>query len=73
MFVLEWQNVYVLMRGFPDSKIHGANMAPIWGQQHPVGPHVGPMNFAIWVILVFISGVVKQWRNKHQNNTWASA
>ena len=32
----------------PDSKVHGANMGPIWGQQDPGGPHVGPMNFAIW-------------------------
>ena len=32
----------------PDSKVHGANMGPIWGQQGPGGPHVGPMNFAIW-------------------------
>ena len=23
-------------------------MGPIWGQQDPDGPHVGPMNFAIW-------------------------
>ena len=32
----------------PDSKIHGANMGPIWGRQDPGGPHVGPMSFAIW-------------------------
>ena len=32
----------------PDSKVHGANMGPIWGRQDPAGPHVGPMNFAIW-------------------------
>ena len=25
-----------------------ANMRPIWGRQDPGGPHVGPMNFAIW-------------------------
>ena len=29
----------------PDSKVHGANMGPIWGWQDP---GVGPMNFAIW-------------------------
>ena len=23
-------------------------MGPIWGRQDPGGPHVGPMNFAIW-------------------------
>ena len=32
----------------PDSTVHGANMGPIWGRQDPGGPHVGPMNFAIW-------------------------
>ena len=31
----------------PDSKVHEANMGPIWGRQDPGGPHVGPMNFAI--------------------------
>ena len=31
----------------PDSKVHGANMGPIWGRQDPCGPHVGPMNFVI--------------------------
>ena len=29
----------------PDSKVHGANMGPIWGRQDPGGPHIGPMNF----------------------------
>ena len=32
----------------PDSKVHGANVGPIWGRQDPDGSHVGPMNFAIW-------------------------
>ena len=31
----------------PDSKIHGTNMGPIWGQHDPGEPHVGPMNFAV--------------------------
>ena len=34
--------------GIPDSKVHGANMGPIWGRQDPGGPHVGPMIFSIW-------------------------
>ena len=34
----------------PDSKVHGANMGPIWGQQDPGGPHVGPMNLVIWEV-----------------------
>ena len=32
----------------PDSKVHGANMGPIWAWQYPDGPHVGPMSLAIW-------------------------
>ena len=36
----------------PDSKVHGANMGPIWRRQDPDGPHVGPMNFAIWEFLI---------------------
>ena len=32
----------------PDSKVHGANIGPIWSRQDSGGPHVGPMNFAIW-------------------------
>ena len=31
----------------PDSKVHGANMGPIWVLSAPGGPHVGPMNLAI--------------------------
>ena len=32
----------------PDSKVHEANMGPTWVLSAPDGPHVGPMNFAIW-------------------------
>ena len=32
---------------FPDSKVHGANMGPIWVLSAPDGPHVGPTNLAI--------------------------
>ena len=35
----------------PDSENHGANVGPIWGWQDPGGPHVGPMNSAIWGIV----------------------
>ena len=34
---------------FPESKVDGANMGPIWGRQDLGGPHVSPMNFVIWV------------------------
>ena len=35
--------------GFPDSKVHWANMGPTWVLSAPDGPHVGPMNLAIRV------------------------
>ena len=44
---------------YPNSKVHGANMGPIWGRQDPGGPDVGPMNFAIWVSknwVIIVSG-----------------
>ena len=34
--------------GYPDSKIHVANVGPTWGRQDPGGPHVGHTNLAIW-------------------------
>ena len=40
-------------------KVHGANMGPIWGRQDPGGPHVGPMNLAIWVCNQTISPTLK--------------
>ena len=39
-FLLDKQN--------PDSKVCGVNMGPILGRHNPDGPHVGPMNLAIW-------------------------
>ena len=42
-----------------DSKVHGANMGLIWGQQDPGGPHDGPMKFAIWVAILITSGKKK--------------
>ena len=27
-------------------------MGTIWGREDPGGPHVGPMNFAIWVTIL---------------------
>ena len=48
---------WILQEVYPDSKVHGANMEPIWSRQEPDGPHVGPMNFVIWVM--------------HQTQSWA--
>ena len=39
--------------GYPVNKVHGANMVPIWGRQDPGGPHVDPMNLAIWHLRYF--------------------
>ena len=43
------------VRGCPDGKIHGANVGRSWGRQDPGGPHVGPMNRAIWLYFPDIS------------------
>ena len=45
----------------PDSKVHGANMRPIWGRQDPGGTHVGPMNFAIWDFAISLQDISNIW------------
>ena len=42
--------VYISLWMTPDSKVHGANMGSIRGRQDSGGPHVGPLNYAIWDI-----------------------
>ena len=39
---------------YPDSKVHGANVGPIMDRQDSGGPHVGPKNFAIWLVLIVL-------------------
>ena len=50
--------------GSPGSEVHGANMGPTWVLSAPDGPHVGPMNLAIRVLLLtkinFDEGMDKQ-------------
>ena len=36
----------------PDSKVHGANMGPIWGPTGPRWAPCWPVNLAIWVVLL---------------------
>ena len=48
LHVYEIQRAFIHFKLTPNSKVHGDNMGPIWGRQDPGGPHVGPMNFAIW-------------------------
>ena len=45
--VLDRASWVVILTNIPDSKVHG-DMGLIWGRQDPGGPHVGPMNLAIW-------------------------
>ena len=45
----QWGSV-ALAKDHPDSKVHGANMGPIWILSVPEGPHVGPLNLAIWAV-----------------------
>ena len=57
----------------PDNKIHGANMGPIWVWQDPAGPHVGPMNLAIWdAITVYADRAMSsRWRQMSWRQTGA--
>ena len=45
----------------PDSKVLGTNVGPIWGRQDPGGPHVGPMNFAIWEDALLFANHLYPW------------
>ena len=64
----EWLHPFVWLHTLI-SKVHGADMGPIWRQQDPVGPHVGPMNFAI---LVYISSVGKIIHPGHILNAYVT-
>ena len=48
----------------PDSKVHAANMGPIWDLQGLGWPHVGPMNFAIWGITQQVLWTYEQEYNR---------
>ena len=47
-------------------------MGPIWGRHDPGGPHVDPMNLAIWVLLTikfsFICEGQNTMQDPHNNN-----
>ena len=44
---IDWSTKAVRWQLASDSKVHGDNMGPIWGQQDSRGPHVGSINLAI--------------------------
>ena len=58
---------FSMLNNYPKSKVHGANMGPIWGWQDTGGPHVGPINFAIWVIQKqgHLTQITTQWTSFH--------
>ena len=66
------------VRNNPDSKVHGANMGPIWGRKDPGGPHVGPMNLTIWEnetqprISYWEPTWGLQWRKFHQHISYTT-
>ena len=43
----------IWITNIPDSKVHGANMGPIWDRQDPGVPSVGPMNLVNRDTVVF--------------------
>ena len=51
----------------PDSKLHGANMGTTWGRKDPGGPHVGPMNLAIWACNHTVTGGIS---GSHFGHLW---
>ena len=42
-------------RNLPGSKVHGAKVGSTWGRQEIGGSHVGPINFAIWIMITKMS------------------
>ena len=46
-------------KNYPDSKVLGANMGPIWGRQDPGGPHVGPWTLLYLGSFVDINNIEK--------------
>ena len=59
-----------ILHTIPDSKVHGANMGPTWVLSAPGGPHVGPMNFAIWASSSITSLVTPFEKLKRTSLTW---
>ena len=45
-----WHEITV--ERYHDSKVHGTNIGYTWVLSSPGGPHVGPMNLAIWDIAI---------------------
>ena len=48
IFVYKHQTTFNLILSSLIAKFMGPTWGPPWGRQDPSGPHVGPMNLAIW-------------------------
>ena len=48
---MQTESHHCTIKRYPDSKVHVANRGPTWVLSAPCGPHVGPMNFVIRVII----------------------
>ena len=57
--VTSQKSMPLLAETLPDSKVHGANMGQTWVLSDPDGPRVGPMNLAIWDLLLI--GLVRKY------------
>ena len=57
---------------YPDSKVHGANKRPSWVLSAPVGSHVGPMNLAIRVFIIYSHAILWELQATHQHMTPAT-
>ena len=60
---------------YPDSKVHGANMRPIWVLSAPDGSHVGPMNLSIRVFMSpygITSDAIIAWPDIHRSCIYAN-
>ena len=65
--------IWFYVQYYPDSKVHGANMGPIWGRQDPGGPHVGPMNLAIRIVIwLHVASIVFFGDSRHKGQ-WCRA
>ena len=52
----------------PDSKVHGANMGPIWGRQDPGGPMLAP-----WTLLYTTYDkrtINRSWSSRMVDSNW---
>ena len=54
----QWSYVFLVLtrrneqcKRYWQQTINNPHMGSIWGRQDPGGPHVGPINFAIWELL----------------------